>query len=184
MNWLKQKNTDKSNKRSKALEHAQKTRGKISNLMRAQCLFPEALEANLNFYQALMHGDGELTRAEREMIALVVSATNNCTYSVSHAANSLAKYENDNNMLKEIVAGRQFMGLQNKHAKMLRHAIKLTDKPDKITEADIDVLREAGFSERKILEINLLASYFNFANRVACGLGVDFDSQEIDGYKE
>ncbi len=55
---------------------------------------------------------------------------------------------------------------------MLEYVEKLTLTPVKVTSADIKALREAGFDDLAILQINLIASWFNYINRVADGLGV------------
>ena len=55
---------------------------------------------------------------------------------------------------------------------MLDYAAALTRDATQITPADIDRLRGVGFDDRGILQINLIASWFNFINRVADGLGV------------
>jgi len=49
-----------------------------------------------------------------------------------------------------------------------RHLISITD----LTKEDVERLREAGFDDRAVLQINLIASWFNYVNRVADGLGV------------
>jgi len=55
--------------------------GKVFNVVRLQSLRPEALHASTQLYLELMHAPrGALTRAQREMIAVVVSATNGCHY--------------------------------------------------------------------------------------------------------
>ena len=56
---------------------------------------------------------------------------------------------------------------------MLEYAILLTTSPGKVTEADIDALRTAGFSDRDILDIAEVTAYYAYANRIADGLGVD-----------
>lgn len=66
---------------------------------------------------------------------------------------------------------------------MLEYAYKLTKTPDKITREDIEILRKSDFSDKDILDINLITSYFNFVNRIASGLGVNFTSKELQGYK-
>ncbi len=48
----------------------------------------------------------------------------------------------------------------------------LTLHPKKLSQHDIDYLREATFSDGEILEINQVVSYFNYANRTVLGLGV------------
>ena len=58
---------------------------------------------------------------------------------------------------------------------MLDYVVKLTKQPWTVTSADLEPLREAGFDDRGILQINLIASWFNYINRVADGLGVGRD---------
>jgi uncharacterized peroxidase-related enzyme len=55
---------------------------------------------------------------------------------------------------------------------MLDYAAKLTRHAWKVTQEDLDRLRQVGFDDRAILQINLIASWFNYINRVADGLGV------------
>lgn len=55
---------------------------------------------------------------------------------------------------------------------MLDFAAKLTRHAYKITPADLDKLRNHGFDDRAILQITMIASWFNYINRVADALGV------------
>jgi len=55
---------------------------------------------------------------------------------------------------------------------MLDYAAKLTRGAYRVTPEDLDRLRAVGFDDLGILQINLLASWFNYINRVADGLGV------------
>jgi uncharacterized peroxidase-related enzyme len=55
---------------------------------------------------------------------------------------------------------------------MLDYAARLTRAAYQVTPADLDRLRAVGFDDRAILQINLIASWFNYINRVADGLGV------------
>jgi alkylhydroperoxidase family enzyme len=55
---------------------------------------------------------------------------------------------------------------------MLDYVIKLTKDATKCWKDDIEGLREAGFDDRGILQITLIASWFNYINRVADSLGV------------
>jgi uncharacterized peroxidase-related enzyme len=55
---------------------------------------------------------------------------------------------------------------------MLDYAAKLTTAPARVTRDDVEKLRAAGFDDRGVLQINLIASWFNYINRVADGLGV------------
>ena len=56
---------------------------------------------------------------------------------------------------------------------MLDYVVKLTKDATKVSPADHEKLRAAGFDDRGILQITLIASWFNYINRVADALGVE-----------
>jgi uncharacterized peroxidase-related enzyme len=58
---------------------------------------------------------------------------------------------------------------------MLDYVVKLTQDATKVSPADHEKLRAAGFDDRGILQITLIASWFNYINRVADALGVGRD---------
>ncbi len=60
---------------------------------------------------------------------------------------------------------------------LLVYAGKLTRTPQAMTSEDVAKLRETGLSERAILDACQIASYFNFINRMADGLGVELEPQ-------
>jgi uncharacterized peroxidase-related enzyme len=64
---------------------------------------------------------------------------------------------------------------------MLDYAAKLTQGAYRVTPADLDRLRAVGFDDRGILQINLIASWFNYVNRVADGLGVGRERAPAEG---
>ena len=70
---------------------------------------------------------------------------------------------------------------------MLAYAVKLTRTPWAMEEADVIALREVGFGDSAILDINQVAAYYAFVNRLADGLGVELEAfwgqeaQEKDG---
>jgi uncharacterized peroxidase-related enzyme len=55
---------------------------------------------------------------------------------------------------------------------MLDYVVKLTKDATKVWKDDIERLRSVGFEDRGILQITLIASWFNYINRVADSLGV------------
>jgi uncharacterized peroxidase-related enzyme len=55
---------------------------------------------------------------------------------------------------------------------MVEYAVKLTKDATRVSREDMDRLRQAGFDDRAILQITLIASWFNYINRVADALGV------------
>ncbi|HEV3021257.1 MAG TPA: hypothetical protein VGX76_02275 [Pirellulales bacterium] len=62
--------------------------------------------------------------------------------------------------------------IEHKDRAMLEYAVKLTQDATKITGDDHEKLRAAGFDDRGILQITLIAALFNYINRVADALGV------------
>lgn len=61
---------------------------------------------------------------------------------------------------------------------LLDFAAKLTREPWACAEADIARLRQAGWSDRAILDLNLVVAYFAFVNRIAEGLGVELENRK------
>ncbi|MGM0555562.1 MAG: hypothetical protein ACQEVA_04195 [Myxococcota bacterium] len=51
-----------------------------------------------------------------------------------------------------------------------------------MSESHIQALRDIGLDDEQILALNLTTSYFNFVNRIAQGLGVEFSEDEMSGY--
>ena len=62
--------------------------------------------------------------------------------------------------------------LTGREVAMLTYVEKLTLAPARVAREDLDGLRAAGFDDQAILQVNLIASFFNYINRVADGLGV------------
>ncbi len=159
-------------------------RGKLANVFKVQSLHPETLAPHGELYLELMFGESGLSRADRESIAVTVSAANNCAYCVNHHAEALARYEEDNARLRAIMSDFSFLDLPDRTARMLSYALKLTTSPSQVDAADIELLRDAGFSDRDILDINLVTAYYNFLNRIALGLGVTYSDEEVRGYAD
>ncbi len=54
--------------------------GGVDNILKIQSLNPASLGGHFEFYKTLMRGPSGLSRVQREMIAVVVSAANHCHY--------------------------------------------------------------------------------------------------------
>ena len=63
---------------------------------------------------------------------------------------------------------------------MVTFAVKLTKTPGAMTDTDVEALREAGFSDRDILDIVEVVGYYNYANRIADGLGIELETWRPD----
>lgn len=158
-------------------------RGKVSNILKVHSLNPEAMGNHLDLYMTLMFGESGLSRAEREAIAVVVSATNDCAYCVNHHAKALRRYIKNREILNMLTEADGLETLEPRLSNIVRHAEKLTSAPGAMTEVDLGELRAVGLSEKDILDLTLIVAYFNFVNRIALGLGVAFTPDELSGYK-
>lgn len=64
----------------KLFDEARERAGKVWNVVRLMSLRPKQLQASMELYREIMFGESGLTRAERELVAVVVSSTNGCFY--------------------------------------------------------------------------------------------------------
>lgn len=145
--------------------------GFVPNVLRAYALRPRHLELWNAFYDELMRGESGLTKAQREMIAVVVSTINRCHYCmVSHAA-ALRKLTGDPVLVEQLRTNYKYAELELAERGMLDFVVKLTEQSSRCSEDDVEALRAAGWSDEDIMDITQVAAMFNFTNRLASGLG-------------
>ncbi len=184
MSWIREHEEDNAEGEiGKLYERLRAERGRVSNILKVHSLRPTALSHHLDLYMGLLFGPGGLGRAQREMIAVVVSRANQCEYCVSHHREALARYTRDESLLDAICADYTRAELEPVDRELLEGAHKLTVSPARAKEEDVDRLRAAGFTDEDILLANLVTAYFNFVNRIALGLGVEYNEDEVRGYK-
>ncbi len=160
-----------------------KSRGKLSNIMKIHSLNPASMMAHMDLYLKIMFGKTALKREANELIAVAVSSANNCDYCMKHHGEALNFYWKDNERVRLAATDYKSAGLNERELKMVEHAVKLTKEPYNVNEKDIQTLRDSGLTDEEILSVNLVTSYFNFVNRIALGLGVEYSEEETKGYK-
>ena len=185
MSWIDEVDVEDADRKLEAIyaELVEK-RGKVSNILKIHSLNPEAMENHLDLYMTVMFGKSGLSRAEREAIAVVVSAANDCAYCVNHHTEALRRYIKDEEALEMLMTADGLETLEPRLSNIVRHAEKLTSAPAAMTESDLGELRAVGLSDRDILDLTLIVAYFNFVNRIALGLGVAYSAEELSGYKD
>jgi uncharacterized peroxidase-related enzyme len=185
MSWIKEIEIDDAEgKLAEIYAQLIEKRGKVSNILKVHSLNAGAMGNHLDLYMTIMFGKSGLSRAEREAIAVVVSANNDCAYCVQHHAEALRRYIKDEETLALLSAADGLETLEPRLSNIVRHAEKLTTAPGAMTESDLGELRAVGLNDRDILDITLITSYFNFVNRIALGLGVAFSNEELSGYRD
>ena len=129
-----------------------------------------------------MFGRSQITRYQREMMGVVVSAANKCKYCVEHHRVALDHFWKDSNKSAQLLTDYNTVDLSDSDKALCRYAQDLTINPESIAESDhIRILKESGSDERAILDAALVISYFNFVNRLILGLGISVD-KDVAGY--
>jgi len=149
----------------------------VDNIMMLHSLRPHTMEGHMAIYKyVLHHSSNTLPKWFLETLGVWVSALNGCDYCVDHHFEGLKRLLNNEakaQTLKEAIAKGDIEAteLDTKQKLALHYAQRLTQHPPQVTENDIIQLREAGYSDGEILEINQLVAYFGYANRTVLGLG-------------
>ncbi len=154
--------------------------GLVPNVLKAHAFDIGKLDAFVALYNQLMLADSGLSKLEREMIAVVVSAINRCFYClVAHGA-AVRELSGDPVLGEMLVMNWRVADLSPRHRAMLEFAEKVTRNSAEIEDPDRVQLRDAGFSDRDIWDIANVAAFFNMTNRVASATGMH-PNQEYHG---
>jgi len=149
----------------------------VDNIMLAHSLRPHTMEGHMTLYKNVLHNLGNtIPTWFLEAIGVYVSVLNGCAYCREHHFTGMSRWLSDEaraaGIREALETGKLSEAFDEKHAAALGYARKLTEAPGKISEEDVQALRELGWEDGEILEINQVAAYFNYANRTALGLGV------------
>src|SRR6201987_1124173 len=124
--------------------------GFVPNVLKAYSFYMTKLAAFVAMYNALMLAPSGLSKLEREMIAVAVSAQNRCYYClVAHGA-AVRQYSGNPLLGEQLVMNYRAARLNKRQRAMLDFAVKLTAQPWSVEEGDRENLRRAGFSDRDI----------------------------------
>ena len=159
---------DPLSERTKAyFDTCQEKLGLVPNVLLAYAFDEKKLEAFTRLYNEVMLADSELSKLEREMIAVTVSAINHCHYCLAAHGAALRELSADPALAETIAQNWRAAGLDERQTAMLEFVAKLTERPDTILEPDRQALRGAGFTNRAIFDIAQVAGFFAMSNRVA-----------------
>lgn len=141
--------------------------GMVPNVLTAFSQNLKQLDGFTRLYNELMMGESELSKLEREMIAVVVSSENKCFYClVAHGA-AVRVMSGDPALGEHLVMNYRTAKLDKRQRAMLDFASELTRSPQTVAEDEVQALRDAGFSDGAIWDISNLIGFYNMTNRVA-----------------
>ncbi|MCY0150368.1 MULTISPECIES: carboxymuconolactone decarboxylase family protein [Hoeflea] len=158
---------------------------KVDNILAMHSLRPHTLEGHMMLYKNVLHNSNNtVPKWFLETVGVWVSALNQCSYCVDHHFAGLRRLLKDDARSDEILAAITDRAidrapLDDAQKEALRYAEILTVAPKNLVQADVQKLRELGYSDGEILEINQVAAYFNYANRTVLGLGCSTDGETL-----
>jgi uncharacterized peroxidase-related enzyme len=147
--------------------------GKVFNIVKAMSLRPRALRAAMDLYREVMFGRSELSRADRELLAVVVSCTNDCHYWIRAHADDLRAEGAPDELAEHAAHDYRAADLDPRRRALCDFAALLTRDPRTIGAEEVDVLRRHGLSDEAIHDAIQVVSFFNYINRIAEGVGIE-----------
>jgi uncharacterized peroxidase-related enzyme len=145
--------------------------GFVPNVLRLYALRPSHLLAWNAWYDEAMKGESGLTKAEREMIAVVVSVANDCAYCIAAHSAALRKLTKDPALADQVAVDHAQAAIPERTKAALDYAVKLTLRPTEMRDADVEALRRAGWTDEDVMDVAEVTGLFNMSNRMASGLG-------------
>ena len=153
--------------------------GSVPNHFYAELNFPEFFTAKLGATKVLWEM-GELTSEEIQHVGILVSQANGCAYCtaafctiLNHGLGATADY----------VAGLLQSGVDGiKGARLraiLEYALQVNDDPGAVSDAQVESLRERGFTDKGIVQITHVVSDFVSYNTLNLALDTDYDYREL-----
>ncbi|MGR3541002.1 MAG: peroxidase-related enzyme [Hasllibacter sp.] len=147
--------------------------GLVPNVLKAHAFDIAKLDAFGALYNDLMLGESGLTKLEREMIAVVVSATNRCFYCLTAHGAAVRALSGDPALGERLVMNWRTADLTPRMRAVLALAEKVTTRSAQVDEADRQALRDEGLGERDIWDAINVAAFFNMTNRVASATAME-----------
>ncbi|MCX7783686.1 MAG: peroxidase-related enzyme [Meiothermus sp.] len=147
--------------------------GFIPNVARNFALTPEHFMRWFRYYDFLMRNEekSQLSRKEREMIAVVVSSANECEYCLASHSAYLREITGDPVLPDVLAANFRRAHLTPREHALLEFAHQITLDSAVMSSADVQMLRAIGLSDEAIFEAAQVAAMFNFTNRIANSMG-------------
>lgn len=157
--------------REQVAEIAERT-GFLPNLFAALAARPAELAAFLAYHQAVMEREGGLSKVEREMIVVATSAARSCPYCVVVHGAILRLRSKDPELSDWLAVNYRQAPVSAAQRALLDYAVRLSQEPECVGEADLQALREAGYDDDAIWDASAVVALFALSNRLAHALAL------------
>lgn len=147
--------------------------GFVPNVARNFALTPEHFLRWFKYYDFLMRNEdqSQLSRREREMMAVVVSSLNRCEYCLASHSAYLREITGDKVLPDVLIANYRRAQVSERERALLNLAARMTQDSAALLESDLEGLRAVGLSDAAIFEAGQVIAMFNFTNRLANAFG-------------
>lgn len=157
-------------------------KGQIDNVLSIHSLRPHTLVGHMSLYKnTLHHSNNSFPNWFLELLGTYTSYINKCDYCYEHHFAGMKQFLNNNtksDQLRHHIENNSLIEyLPEKEFALVDYAHKLTLAADSLTKANIAYLKNLGYNDGEILEVNQVVAYFNYANRTVLGLGVNTEGE-------
>ena len=185
MTWIKQiPYEDAEGKLLKLYNRVKGPDNNVDNIMLAHSLRPHSMEGHMALYKYVLHHSANtIDKWFLEALGVYTSMKNQCHYCVEHHFLGMKRLVDDDaySAAIRIAMENETFGdaFNEKQTAAFTYAAKLTVQIGAMIQSDVQNLRDHGWDDGEILEINQVVAYFNYANRTVLGLGVYTDGDII-----
>ena len=157
----------------------------VDNIMMMHSLRPHSMEAHMTMYKYVLHHTGNnIPKWFLETLGVWVSRLNDCDYCVEHHFSGLTRLLSDDAKsasIRQAIEARNIdlAPLNDAQKVAMEYARQVTRDPGGMQEHIVHQLRDAGYSDGEVLEINQVTAYFNYANRTVLGLGCSIEGDIV-----
>lgn len=146
--------------------------GRVTELTQIGSLYPDLVDVRLRLYSVVDATPSSIPDWARRAVALLTSVLNQCRFCTVGHVEKLT--EAGHGALAAAIKGDP-VGARSGDAgvdALFAYTRTLVRSPGDVVAADVDALRSAGWDDLAILDVNNIAAYYSYVNRVANGLGL------------
>ena len=145
----------------------QEKSGFIPNVFLVLARRPQEFRAFFAYHDALMEKEGDLTKAEREMIVVATSSANQCHYCIVAHGAILRIRAKDPLIADQVAINYRKADITPRQRAMLDFAMKVALEAHAVGDADFEALARHGFDAEDAWDIAAIAGFFAMSNRLA-----------------
>lgn len=156
----------------------------VDNVLVIHSLHPHTLIGHMTFYKNVLHNaSNTLPKWYLEAMGVYVSFLNNCNYCIKHHFAGFTRLyqgaQDPEDFMRAVTNDHLGSFFDDRLYSGFAYAKRLTLYNQEINHDDFLKMRDAGFTDGEILEINQVTSYFNYVNRTVNGLGVEIEGDVL-----